>query len=117
MVIAYNNKGKTMGIFKKSWSTYDKHQPTVPNPNPTNWRIIRTRAVGNTLVVEIVYPDCTNYEGGKVLLYAGVTLDSLVAQGNIDPHFCNSTDYHSPIARFEWQGLWNLTATSPARSR
>lgn len=91
-----------MGILKKiSWSTYDKAPPAMPNPDPKNFQVKRYAAVGDGLVVEVHYPDCTNYEGRKVLVYAGVKIGDLLRQGSIDPHFCEDSAYHSPIARFE----------------
>lgn len=91
-----------MGMFKKSsWSTYDKKPPALPNPDPKNFQVKRYATVGDGLVVEVHYPSCTNYEGRKVLVYCNVTIGDLLRQGSIDPHFCDNTEYHSPIARFE----------------
>lgn len=73
----------------------------LPNPNPSNYKIIDTLTVGNFLIVEIVYPDCKNYEGKKILVYEGVTWQQLRSQKLIDPHFSNKPGYFSPIARFE----------------
>jgi hypothetical protein len=42
-----------------------------------------------------------NYEGRKVLLFEGVSLEELKAQRKIDPHFFPSGPLKSPIARFE----------------
>lgn len=100
-----------MGIspFKLSSSIYDKTLPAMPNPDPKNFQVKRYAMVGDGLVVEVHYPNCTNYEGRKVLVYAGVTLGELLSQGSIDPHFCESTEYHSPIARFEpTENGWSL---------
>jgi hypothetical protein len=47
------------------------------------------------------YPDCTNYEGNKILVFRGVTLIDLVNQRQIDPHFFKDAKVKSPIARFE----------------
>jgi hypothetical protein len=91
-----------MGLFKKSsWSAYDRPPPTIPNPDPKCFQVKRHVTVGDGLVVEVHYPNCTNYEGRKVLLYVGVTIVELLRQGSIDPHFCDNTAYYSPIARFE----------------
>jgi hypothetical protein len=64
--------------------------------------------VGRYLLVQVRYPDCTNYEGNKILLYENCTVNQLVAQGSLDPHFSENTDYHTPVARFaptnEWWG-------------
>jgi len=77
---------------------------TGGNPDPKNWKIIRSEEIGTHLIVMMQYPDCTNYEGKKILLYENTTLIGLLGQKLIDPHFFpNSNDfkYKSPIARFE----------------
>lgn len=91
-----------------SYDTKSIDKPVIPqgNPNPLNYEIIKTfeRVTGrrtNYLLVDIKYPDCTNYEGRKILLYENVSLCQLKLQKQIDPHFCESVDYFSPIARFE----------------
>lgn len=72
----------------------------LPNPNPNNYVILDSEQVGNNLVVRIKYPDCTNYEGEKILVFANTTLPQLVKQKAIDPHFSENKKYLSPIARF-----------------
>ncbi len=104
-----NNK-MGLTVFRISKASYDvdsKYEPIIPqnNPNPLNYEIIKTfeRITGrrtNYLLVDIKYPDCTNYEGRKILLYENVSLCQLKLQKQIDPHFCESVDYFSPIARF-----------------
>lgn len=81
----------------------------IPNPDPTNYRIIKSEVWGVYLIIKINYPECTNYEGNKILLYKNTSLEELIRQGSIDPHFCKNDNYHSPIARFEptEQG-WNM---------
>ncbi len=95
-----------------SRSSYDKppleitvrcehDRPTrLPNPDPKNFEIVRSERHGSFLLVEVIYPDCTNYEGRKILLYEGVTLERLMDQGSIDPHFSENPNFASPIARF-----------------
>lgn len=94
-----------MGLcgFLGSKSTYDtepRYVPLAPNPNPNNYKILRCEQIGKYLVLELQYPDCTNYEGKKILLFKDIKLMDLVNQGSIDPHFSNNDAYHSPIARF-----------------
>ncbi len=73
----------------------------LPNPNPKNFEIIYGEQIGEYLIVKIKYPDCTNYEGIKILVYdRGTTFNDLIQQGSIDPHFSENKDFHSPIARF-----------------
>lgn len=93
-----------MGLSKKlSFSSYEKNVTNrqLPNPDPANFKIVKHKKCGNGLVIEIHYPDCTNFEGRKILVYEGIELDELIDQGSIDPHFCDNNRYYSPIARFE----------------
>lgn len=79
------------------------------NPNPSSYEVVQSVAINGHLLVQIKYPDCTNYEGNKILLYRGLTLKQLLDQKLVDPHFSNSEKYKSPIARFEPTLYgWNL---------
>lgn len=88
------------------------------NPDPWSWTILRSVQIGTMLVVEIKYPNCTNYEGKKILLYENITELGLRNQGKVDPHFFpndNRTRYRSPFARFEptergWDAAKRLAA-------
>ena len=107
-----------IGMFSKSYSSYDKpvyrdrivevevekrvEVPVkLPNPDPTNFVIGKSLPIGRFLLVEVEYPDCTNYEGRKIMVYENVTLQDLKKQGHLDPHFAENKKFHSPIARFE----------------
>ena len=72
-----------------------------PNPDPNNFRIEVIRPCGEFVALCVVYPDCTNYEGRKILVFK----DSHekfhgVHVGTLDPHFCDQ-GHSSPVARFE----------------
>lgn len=71
-----------------------------PNPNPMRYSIKRVQKEGDFLIIKINYPDCTTFEGNKILVYKGCTIVNLVEQGKIDPHFSENKDFLSPIARF-----------------
>ena len=73
----------------------------LPNPDPYNYVLEKSEQIGSFLIVEITYPDCTNYEGKKILMYDGITIRDLRRQKSIDPHFSSNKRFHSPIARFE----------------
>lgn len=110
-----------LSVFRPSNSSFDRpnrpivvnvqmptqdREPVVgvamlQNPDPRNYVIARAESVGLHLVVEIIYPDCTNYEGRKVLLFENVTLVQLLRQKAIDPHFSKNQQMRSPMARFE----------------
>lgn len=70
------------------------------NPNPKNFRILRHFCVRDLTVVEVIYPDATNYEGRKIMLYRA-RLEDIMAQKELDPHFCDDGSHLSPFARFE----------------
>jgi hypothetical protein len=78
-----------------------KEADKLPNPDPTNYVITESLQIGNVLLVKIRYPDCTNYEGLKILVYENTNVRKLLAQRKIDPHFSENAKYKSPLARFE----------------
>lgn len=93
------------GPFSRSCSTspYAASNPSAiaPNPNPGRFEIIDERVIGPYLVLMVNYPDCTNYEGKKLLVYTGWKSSEFLlmhTKGKLDPHFKN--DISSPIARF-----------------
>jgi len=72
------------------------------NPDPSNWKIVKAKEIGNYLILKMNYPDCTNYEGNKILVFENVTMIDLVNQKAIDPHFFPANkSVKSPVARFE----------------
>ncbi len=75
-------------------------QPRLPNPNPRKFVLNSVIQVGKFVVAQITYPDCTNYEGDKILVFEGVTPAEVKQWKEIDPHFCNAA-HKSPVARFE----------------
>lgn len=93
------NMGLALGFSKSSYDSNPSPQP--PMPDPKNYTILKWIQYGNNVLVKIKYPDCTNYEGVKILLYEDTSIDILKAQGSIDPHFSENSTFKSPIARFE----------------
>ena len=87
-----------MGAMPKLCST--SFEPS-PNPNPKNFRVVRSMEIKGHLLVEVQYPDCTNYEGRKILLFSNMRLDELERLGYIDPHFGDGQDRVHPVARFK----------------
>lgn len=92
-----------MGLspFKNSSSSFDKPKKCKkqPNPDPKNYIIEEANLIGPYTVMKVKYPDCTNYEGRKILVFAAAFYD-IREQKVIDPHFSDNKDYISPIARF-----------------
>lgn len=92
--------GGDMGIgpFSTCSLTPPASPVRYPNPNPARFRILRTLQVGRSVVVEVRYPDCTNYEGRKVLVYADTDAGAVRAETTLDPHFAQ---HGGPLARLE----------------
>lgn len=74
--------------------------PPNPNPDPANYKVVLAEEHGNYLIVKLNYPNCTNFEGNKILVFQGIKLIDLMNQRLIDPHFFQDSKYASPIARF-----------------
>lgn len=99
-----------MGMHKKSSNCshpyWDKEEelPRLPpnntSPDPSHYTITFIHTVGKYVIVQIHYPDCTNFEGKKILVYKDVDSVKLLGAKHLDPHFCDSEDCLSPIARF-----------------
>jgi hypothetical protein len=85
-----------MGAWKPGFASCSNNAE-APAPNPKNFEILKQvhRPQGQVLIVK--YPDCTNYEGVKVLVYK--TSKFLGNMSELDPHFDKGGK--SPFARFE----------------
>lgn len=70
------------------------------NPDPTNFKIVAIEQLGRWIIATIEYPDCSNYEGRKILVFSDVDEEQLRRQDTLDPHFCDE-QHLSPVARFE----------------
>jgi len=79
-----------MGMFKMlsggGGSSFRPIEDTR-NPNPLCYRILSVWEYRGWLVVRIKYPNCTNFEGEKILVYRGMTENQLRKKNGIDPHF------------------------------
>lgn len=81
------------------------------NPDPRNYDVINLMRMGEFVVVRVRYPDCTNYEGVKVLVFdirhfdylekCAATKKVLRYTRPLDPHFCGSARHPTPVARFK----------------
>lgn len=90
-----------MGMFKKpSMTTSYKVDPV--NPNPHKFTIKRTQNINGLWITMVNYPNCTNFEGNKIL----VTTFDVKNKDFLDPHF--NTD-GGLVARFQPTKLgWEL---------
>ncbi len=71
--------------------------PLPPNPDPHKFTIERVKRTGDYMSLLVHYPGCTNYEGRKILVLAGITEPQLRAMQVLDPHFLEDGPV---IARF-----------------
>ena len=82
------------------------------NPNPRNFQIQRIEKYKEFLITVVKYPDCTNYEGVKIMVFKNVSEDQLKNAISLDPHFCDNKLCISPIARFEPTQIgWNMAVS------
>ncbi|MHA2183345.1 MAG: hypothetical protein ACXAAH_18150 [Promethearchaeota archaeon] len=70
------------------------------NPNPRNFIISKIMMGSKHAIVSIKYPDCTNYEGKKILVFEDISFNQIQELSFVDPHFCDNGKHISPIARF-----------------
>lgn len=71
------------------------------NPSPDRYNIKDSKVIGRCLILEVNYPDATNFEGNKIMVYKGFSSCGELLKacsGKLDPHFSKSNV--SPIARF-----------------
>jgi hypothetical protein len=88
-----------MGMMKKTCClTPVGSSVRLPNPNPLRFTIVRALQVGSSVVAEVRYPDCLNFEGKKVMVYENMSKEAFCARKHLDPHFALSG---GPVARFE----------------
>ena len=86
-------------LFKDSQLRLDTGTPVAGDPSPTNFKVLKHQFVGGNTVAVVEYPNCTNFEGKKVLVWLG--RQPVDTWTHLDPHFNNpSKDSHTPFARF-----------------
>lgn len=90
-----------MGIKLFSSSTYDGYTPSYSiEPNPLNFNIKEIQTINGHTIAKVNYPNCTNFEGNKILFFKNKTSEQVKAIKLLDPHFSNK-DKNTPFARFE----------------
>ena len=89
-----------MGLNKYSGSSSvcSADTPSTGNPDPSNFKILRMVNYNTYTLVEVLYPDCKNFEGKKLLLFHAPNSEVEKAK-IIDPHFCDG-EHISLVARF-----------------
>jgi hypothetical protein len=85
----------------KTSATYEVKKVSKFDPNPAKFEIIRRLARNENVALIVNYPNCTNYEGNKIMVYRGVDPSYLYGQKELDPHFTEKENIIKPFARFE----------------
>ena len=85
-------------LFGSSFSRGQCDCPAPTDPNPHRFKILGTFEANGWTIAIVQYPNCTNYDGKKVLLY-DKSSKAIEDQTKLDPHFLE--DQFSPVARFE----------------
>lgn len=95
-------------VEQKKQEIDNKKQPT--DPNPYRFEVVEKYTIADGgVALEVIYPDCDNYDGHKVMVFddQGQLLEQIQDEQGIDPHFLE--DKYSPVARFEPTDKgWNL---------
>ena len=86
---------RNCGVYRETTKVF------APNPDPVKFNVHATLQVGRHTVAKVTYPDCTNYEGEKILLYLCTTSVQILSMDILDPHFDDNEEILSPFARFE----------------
>ena len=80
-----------MSMFKKTCDINEN----ASAPNPVVWSLLSRLDYNNATVLKVRYPNCTNFEGIKILVFKGRLPEELPAV--LDPHF---SEHEGPFARF-----------------
>jgi len=75
-------------------SSGDSYRTFSLNPDPYKFRIVKTSKINGLHISMINYPNCTNYEGNKLLVTTYDPRNRL----SIDPHFSGDGGL---VARFQ----------------
>ncbi len=95
--MSYKSSGNWGNLVNCQPAKPENLDVVLPNPDPEKFTIISTIQIGKSLVVEVNYPDCINYEGNKILVFSNCAEKELRSRETLDPHF--SPD-NGQIARF-----------------
>lgn len=88
------------------YSSYESASSSTPSPDPDKYEVVQAEAVGNHLVMQVRYPNCSRceYEGLKTMVFLNTSAMDALRWKRIDPHFRAKTlgakEAPSPAARF-----------------
>ena len=75
--------------------------PRLGEPQAHRFSIVEMDQVEKNVVALISYPDATEYEGVKLLVYRHTSVEAVWTSLKLDPHFLESSPFPTPFARFE----------------
>lgn len=67
------------------------------DPIPSRFKIVRLEQHGRFVIGVINYPNCTTFNGSKILVWEDTTVDEVENMKSIDPHFLEDSKI---VARF-----------------
>lgn len=76
-------------------------QPRPGEPQAHRFELIKVEQVGLNVVALVRYPDASEFDGAKVLLYRNEAVARIEAAPMLDPHFLMASAHPKPFARFE----------------
>ncbi len=68
-------------------------------PDPMKFTIVRAKEKKGHTLAEVIYPDCVNFKGSKILLIAA-SVSSIMDLKELDPHFLEEGSKVAILARF-----------------
>lgn len=107
LMCSTKNPAKMREEALRMWEKWGGAEALPGTPDAERFHVVRAEPVGGNLVVEVEYPNCAKcaYEGHKVMVFLGVTLQEAIRWRVIDPHFRPPSargfkEAPSPAARF-----------------
>jgi len=117
-------RARDQKAYTRSLEREQKKKERQQTPDNTKFQILRTEELAGNLILEVLYPNCSDcsYEGRKVMVFFGLSLQEAILWRKIDPHFRapQAPEPHeapSPAARFPattegWSAACQMAASS-----
>lgn len=103
-----------INIFGRSASSFEGYRASSNiEPDPKKFIVEEAIDINGHCILTVIYPNCTTYEGKKILFFSDTESEDIIDQKVIDPHF--SDKGLSPFARFEPTDEGLLAAIKLAR--
>ncbi len=79
-------------------TTYNLCPSCSKQPDPANFTVVRSVQGNRHMLLEVMYPNCSNYEGRKILLVRSGLATEKIGRKRLNPHFSKDGPV---LARFE----------------